>query len=118
MALYLAGEVNDGPTRAAADGGGSRSAYWHSSRLVPLAVPRTILSGVGDTVACMTQHSQVPGPVGFCAKCVANGRRIQATTIVDGTSCCDTCTISSYAVSDVADVQHKLRLADDPGPQV
>ncbi len=66
----------------------------------------------------MTKHIQVPDPLGFCAKCVANGRRIPATTIVEGTSCCDNCTITSYAVPDVADAQHKLRLADGPGPQL
>jgi hypothetical protein len=72
----------------------------------------------GANVLAMSNAIQVPAPLGFCAKCVANGRRLPATTLVEGTGCCDNCTISSFAVPDVAAVQHKLRLADDPGPQV
>jgi hypothetical protein len=64
----------------------------------------------------------IPAPLGYCAKCTANGRRQPATALVDGTGSCDGCILSSYAVSDIAGVQHKLRLADrenaDPGALV
>jgi hypothetical protein len=79
-----------------------------------------VLSEVSGSLATMTNLTNVPAPLGYCAKCTAQGTRTQATTFFEGTGSCDGCTIGSYAVADPVHVQHLLRLADDgPGqPQV
>jgi hypothetical protein len=70
----------------------------------------------------MTPTPPIPAPLGYCAKCIANGLRQPATALVDGTSSCDNCVLSSYGVHDIAGVQHRLRIIDkanaDPGSLV
>lgn len=71
------------------------------------------LSEVSATLTPMTNLTNVPAPLGYCAKCTAQGTRTQATTLFEGTGSCDGCTIGSYAVADPVHVQHLLRLADN-----
>jgi hypothetical protein len=57
----------------------------------------------------------VPGPLGYCASCIAGGHRKTATTVVEGTSSCDLCALEALHVHDDQErvqIQHSLSMQD------
>ncbi len=44
-----------------------------------------------------------PGPLGYCAKHLARATRAPTTSLVDGTSSCDRCTVEQYVTADNAE---------------
>jgi hypothetical protein len=57
-----------------------------------------------------------PAPLGFCAKCISRGQRTTATTLNNGTSCCDACALDGFTVTDRTGVRELLKEADAATP--
>jgi hypothetical protein len=59
--------------------------------------------------------NNIPGPLGYCASCIAGGHRKTATTLVEGTSACDLCTLEAMHIHDDQErvrIQHSLNSQD------
>lgn len=58
--------------------------------------------------------NRVPGPLGFCARCIAGGHRKTAIALVEGTGLCDPCTLDEMHVhgDEAAAALHSLRVQD------